>query len=91
MPDSRFLAIEVKPEKERVALHQQEFIDLINPRGGVAFVARLYAQIGGSGAQKNPLEWKRKKNSRSRISWKPFWPRLKHPNKLGQLKNRTST
>ncbi len=36
----RYLAIEVKTEKGRVAPHQQQWIDNINAEGGLAFVAR---------------------------------------------------
>jgi hypothetical protein len=36
----RFLAIEVKSPTGRVSAHQQQFIDEIAARGGVAFVAR---------------------------------------------------
>ena len=53
MPDGRFLAIEVKAEKGRVAPHQQEFIDSINARGGVAFVARSVHEVEEALPRKN--------------------------------------
>ena len=55
MPDGRFLAVEVKAEKGRVAPHQQDFIDSINARGGLAFVARsvddIESRLGELGRQ----------------------------------------
>jgi hypothetical protein len=36
----RFLGIEIKGERGKVSLVQQQFIDLINQHGGIAFVAR---------------------------------------------------
>jgi len=41
-----FLAIEVKAERGRVSVEQQQFIDLVNRRGGVAGVARSEADAG---------------------------------------------
>lgn len=41
----RLLAIEVKSETGRVQPHQQEFIDLINAGGGLAFVARSVEDV----------------------------------------------
>jgi hypothetical protein len=40
LPGGRILAIEVKTEKGRVSPEQQFFIQKINDRGGLAFVAR---------------------------------------------------
>lgn len=36
----KFLAIEVKTPKGRVSQDQQNFIDVVNKAGGIAFVAR---------------------------------------------------
>lgn len=36
----RFLAIEVKTPKGRVSKEQENFIDIVNKAGGIAFVAR---------------------------------------------------
>jgi len=38
--DGRFIAIEVKGAKGRLSLHQKEFLNNINEKGGLAFVAR---------------------------------------------------
>jgi len=38
--DGRFVAIEVKSKKGKISEYQQNFIDLINQNGGIAFVAR---------------------------------------------------
>src|SRR5947208_6166428 len=40
LPGGRFLAIEVKRPGGKVSDEQQQFIDNINERGGLAFVAR---------------------------------------------------
>ena len=40
LKDGRFLAIEVKSPTGRVSPHQQQFLDEITARGGLAFVAR---------------------------------------------------
>lgn len=40
LPDSKLFAIEVKSKKGYVQPHQKEFIEQINNRGGLAFVAR---------------------------------------------------
>ncbi len=45
LKDGRFLAIEVKAPKGRISPHQQQFIDEINARGGVAFVARSVEEV----------------------------------------------
>lgn len=39
LPDGRFLAIEVKRPGNKPTIEQQEFLDNIASRGGVAFVA----------------------------------------------------
>ena len=41
----RMMAIEVKSEKGRVSDSQKEFIDNINKRGGLAFVARSIEDV----------------------------------------------
>ena len=43
--DGRFLAIEVKAAIGRVSPHQQQFLDEINSRGGLAFVARSVEEV----------------------------------------------
>ena len=43
--DRRCLAIEVKAPKGRVSPHQQVFIDEINNRGGLAFVAHSVEEV----------------------------------------------
>ena len=45
MPDGRFLAIEVKAAKGKVSPHQQQFLDEITARGGMAFVARRVVDV----------------------------------------------
>lgn len=40
LPGGRFLAIEVKAPKGRVSPAQEQFLQTINERGGLAFVAR---------------------------------------------------
>ena len=45
LKDGRFLAIEVKSLKGRVSPHQQEFLDQINARGGLGFVARTVKEV----------------------------------------------
>ena len=45
LKDGRFLAIEVKAAKGKVAPHQQAFLDEIAARGGVAFVARSIEDV----------------------------------------------
>jgi hypothetical protein len=53
LPAGRLLAIEVKAQTGKVSPHQQQFLDEINSRGGLAFVARsvdeVQEQIGGAG------------------------------------------
>ena len=45
LPGGRLLAIEVKSPKGRVSPHQQQFIDEVNQRGGLAFVARSVEEV----------------------------------------------
>lgn len=45
LPGGRFLAIEVKAPKGRVSPHQQQFIDSIIQRGGLAFVAHSVQEV----------------------------------------------
>ncbi len=45
LKDGRFLAIEVKSPTGKVSPHQQQFLDEINARGGVAFVARSAEEV----------------------------------------------
>lgn len=40
MPDGRFLSVETKTEKGRIQDNQIRWRDMINKRGGVAFIAR---------------------------------------------------
>ena len=45
LPGGRFLAIEVKSPTGRVSPHQQQFIDMVNAAGGLAFVARSVEEV----------------------------------------------
>lgn len=45
LPGGRFLGIEVKDEKGKVSEDQQNFIDAINFKGGLAFVARTLEEV----------------------------------------------
>lgn len=45
LADGRFLAIEVKSKKGRLTEEQKEFINRINERGGLAFVARSVEDV----------------------------------------------
>jgi hypothetical protein len=45
LKDGRFLAVEVKSEKGRVSPHQQQFINMINQNGGLAFVAHSVEEV----------------------------------------------
>ncbi len=45
LPGGKFLAVEVKSEKGRVSPHQQQFLDEITARGGLAFVARSIEDV----------------------------------------------
>jgi Holliday junction resolvase len=38
--DGKFLGIEIKGERGKVSVKQQDFIDCINQHGGIAFIAR---------------------------------------------------
>ena len=44
-PDGRFLAIEIKAEKEKVSEDQQVFLENVATKGGVAFVARSVDEL----------------------------------------------
>ena len=45
LKDGRFLAVEVKAPGEIPSQEQQDFIDLVNRNGGVAFVARAAEDV----------------------------------------------
>lgn len=45
LPEGRLLAIEVKSQKGRLSPEQKIFLEEINTRGGVAFVARSVSDV----------------------------------------------
>jgi len=45
LPGGKWLAIEVKDHKGIVSPEQQEFIDNLNSKGGLAFVARTLEEV----------------------------------------------
>lgn len=45
LPSGRFLAIELKSETGRVSDKQKEFLNEVNQRGGVGFVARSVEDV----------------------------------------------